>query len=168
MHRLATLADLDAVYSIYMDDDVIPYLGFGPMPRGEFARVLGDLVASKSFHVVECNGRIQGFYRVSRREGRARHVAYFGTFAVAREARGTGLARSIIEAAISRLHAEGVTRIELMLETDNTRALRFYRKMGFELEGTLRSAYKRESEPHYVDELYMGRLLPPLAGGGEV
>ena len=74
-----------------------------------------------------------------------------------------GLARSIIETAISRLHSEGVTRIELMLEADNPRALSFYRKLGFQLEGTMRSAYKRASDAHYVDELFMAMLLPPLA-----
>jgi hypothetical protein len=42
MHRLATLADLDAVYSIYMDEDVVPYLGFDPMPRDDFVKVLSD------------------------------------------------------------------------------------------------------------------------------
>ncbi len=167
MHRLATLADLDAVYSIYMHDDVIPYLGFDPMPCADFAEVLRDLVASKCFYVVEDHGRIQGFYRASRHEGRARHVAYLGTFAVAPEARTNGLARSIIETVISRLHAEGVTRIELMLEADNPRALRFYTKLGFELEGTMRCAYKRSGDPHYVDELFMAKLLSPLPGRAE-
>ena len=163
MHRLATLADLDAVYSIYMHSDVIPYLGFDPMPRADFVKVLRDLVASQSFYIVEQSGRVQGFYRTSRYEGRERHVAYLGTFAVAPEARGIGLARSIIETAISRLHSDGVTRIELMLEADNPRALSFYRKLGFQLEGAMRSAYKRASDAHYVDELVMAMLLPPLA-----
>jgi len=167
MHRLATLADLDAVYSIYMHNDVIPYLGFDPMPRPDFVKVLRDLVASQSFYIVEHSGRVQGFYRTSRYEGRERHVAYLGTFAVAPEARGTGLARSIIETAISRLHSEGVTRIELTLEADNPRALSFYRKVGFELEGTRRSAYKRSSDAHYVDQLFMAMLLPPLADRSE-
>jgi putative acetyltransferase len=167
MHRLATLADLDAVYSIYMDDDVVPYLGFDPMPRADFVKVLSDLVASKSFYVVENSGRVQGFYRASRHEGRARHAAYLGTFAVAPEARGTGLAKSIIETAISRLHSEGVTRIELTLEADNRRAFKFYTKLGFELEGTMRSAYKRSNDSNYLDELLMAKLLPPLASGSE-
>jgi ribosomal protein S18 acetylase RimI-like enzyme len=167
MHRLATLADLDAVYSIYMHDDVIPYLGFDPMPPADFVKVLSDLVASKSFYVVEHSGRVQGFYSTARHEGRERHVAYLGTFAVAPEARGTGLARSIIETAISRLHSEGVTRIELTLEADNPRALSFYRKVGFGLEGTMRSAYKRSSDAHYVDQLLMAMLLPPLADRSE-
>ena len=54
-----------------------------------------------------------------------------------------------------------------MLEADNPRALSFYRKLGFQLEGTMRSAYKRASDTHYVDELLMAMLLPPLADGSK-
>ena len=53
MHRLATLTYLDAVYSIYMHKNVTPYLGFDPMPPADFFKVLSDLVASRSFYVVE-------------------------------------------------------------------------------------------------------------------
>ena len=130
MHRLATLADLDAVHSIYMHSDVTPISGSPPTPRPDFVKVLRDLVASQSFYIVEHSGRVQGFYRTSRYEGRERHVAYLGTFAVDPEALGTGLERSIIGTAISRRDSEGVTRIELMLEADNPRALSFYRKLG--------------------------------------
>ena len=166
MHRLATLADTDAVYSIYMHEDVVPYLGYDPMPRTDFVAVMEQLVGSRTFFVVEREGRIQGFYRTVRQEGRARHVASLGPLAVAPEARGSGLARSMLETAIARLHAEGVVRVELMLEADNPRALKFYRKLGFELEGTLRCAYKRSSDPHYMDELLMAKLLPPCADDG--
>lgn len=164
MHRLATSADLDAVHAIYMDKDAIPYLGVDPMSRADFMTVMDGLVAGGDFFVVEHAGRIQGFYRAARQGGRAHHVAYLGTFAVAREARGTGLARSILETVIARLHDEGVVRVELSVEADNSRAIRFYGKLGFELEGTLRSAYKRSGDAHYTDELYMAKLLPPLAG----
>jgi len=60
---------------------------------------------------------------------------------------------------LTRLRAEGVRRLELMLEADNPRALRFYEKQGFEFEGRLRAAYRRSHEDHDVDELLMARLL---------
>jgi putative acetyltransferase len=167
MHRLATLADLDAVYYIYMDESVVPFLGFDPMSRADFVKVMSNLVESKSFYVVENDGEVQGFYRAARNQGRSQHSAYLGTFAVAPKARATGLAKSIIEAAISQLQAEGVSRIELTLEEDNVRAFKFYRKLGFELEGTMRSAYKRSTDSHYLNELLMAKLLPPLAGSSE-
>ncbi|MGJ4748874.1 N-acetyltransferase family protein, partial [Leptospira sp. SA-E8] len=134
-----------------------------PMPKAEFAQVLGELVATRCFYVVEKEGRVRGFYRTRRQEGRASHVAYIGTFAVAPSEHGSGFAASIIETVVARLQAEGVRRIELMLEADNPRALGFYRKLGFEHEGTLRAAYKRADQAHYVDELLMAKLLPPLA-----
>lgn len=31
-HRLATAEDLEAVHAIYMHEDVVPFLGFDPMP----------------------------------------------------------------------------------------------------------------------------------------
>jgi hypothetical protein len=89
LHRLATAADIDAVYAIYMDAEVIPFLGFDPMPLSAFDKVLNELIATQAFYVVELDGSIQGFYRASRHAGRARHAAYLGTFALAPEARGT-------------------------------------------------------------------------------
>jgi putative acetyltransferase len=158
-HRLATCEDFDAIYSIYMHKDAIPYLGFDPMPKAEFAMILDSLVATKSFYVVETDGRVRAFYRLSRQEGRAKHVVSFATFAVAPAARGSGLAREIIDYVVSRLQSDGITRVELTVEADNPRAYRFYTKLGFEQEGTLRSAYKRSSDAQYTDEIFMAKLL---------
>ncbi|QBK05248.1 N-acetyltransferase [Hylemonella gracilis] len=159
MHRLATLDDLQAVYALYMHEEVVPYLGHDPMPLAEFRAIMDELVASRSFYVVERDGQVRGFYRLSRHAGRARHGAYLGTFAVAPSERGTGLAASIIGDVVSRLRRDGVRRLELMLEADNPRALRFYEKQGFEFEGRLRNAYRRSDQDHDVDELLMARLL---------
>lgn len=159
MHRLATLDDLQAVHALYMHEEVVPFLGHDPMPLAEFTPIMAELVGSRSFYVVEREGRVRGFYRLSRHAGRARHGAYLGTFAVAPEERGTGLAAAIVEALVTRLSSEGVRRLELMLEADNPRALRFYEKLGFELEGRLRGAYRRSHQDHDVDELLMARLL---------
>jgi len=52
--------------------------------------------------------------------------------------------------------------VELMVEADNQRAFAFYTKLGFVQEGLLRAAYKRAGDPHYIDEIYMARLLTEL------
>lgn len=145
-----------------MHESVIPYLGYDAMSLDEFKPVFEALVRSQSFYVWDAEGRVRGFCRASRHEGRASHAAYIGTFAVAPDAQGSGLARRIIEQIIQTLQAEGVLRVELMLEADNPRARAFYEKLGFELEGRLRAAYKRGDEDQYVDELLMSRLLAPL------
>ena len=58
-------------------------------------------------------------------------------------------------------------RVELYAEADNPRALRFYAKLGFVHEGTLRQFYKRAHQAHYVDEWVMGLLLADDAPGAQ-
>jgi ribosomal protein S18 acetylase RimI-like enzyme len=163
-HRLAVPADLDAVHAIYMHERVVPYLGFDPMPRAEFVAVFEALLAGGGFHVVECRGLVCAFYRLVRHDGRARHVAGFTTFAVAPAAHGSGLADAVLETALARARAAGALRIELMVEADNPRAIAFYGRHGFVLEGRQRAAYRRAGEDDFVDELLMAKLFLPGRG----
>ena len=160
MRRLARNSDADAVYAIYMHDRVIPYLGFDAMSRAAFQPVFDALLATGRFYVVEADGRLRGFYKALRQEGRAAHVALLGAIAIDPSEQGSGLARAMLEEAIDALRSEGARRIELTVEADNPRALRFYQKLGFEQEGRLRAAYKRAGEDGDVDQILMALLLP--------
>lgn len=159
MRRLVRPADFDRVYDIYMHDAVVPYLGFDPMPREAFGKVFDPLFESGCFYVYEIDGEVMGFYKAQRHLGRAAHVAYLGTLAVAPEAQGQGVARSMLEDAFERLGNSGVTRVELTVEADNPRAIGLYERLGFVHEGTQRAAYKRACDNGYVDELMYGLLL---------
>jgi len=167
--RRATPHDLHAVHAIYMHPTVVPYLGVDPMPVEPFTAVFDALLATGRFVVVEIDGGVRAFYRTARYEGRTAHVAMIGTFAVAPDAQGSGLAALVIDHAIAQLRAEGVTRVELMAEADNPRGLRFYEKLGFVREGVMRAAYRRAGEAHPVDEIILARLLDevgtPTPGG---
>jgi putative acetyltransferase len=145
-----------------MHESVVPYLGYDPMPLEEFRPLFAELVESRSFFVMERNGQVKGFCRASRHRGRAAHAAYLETFAIAVDERGSGLARQLMEQVINQLEGQGVLRIELMVEADSPRALAFYKKLGFQHEGTLKAAYKRSHEGEYVDELFLAKLLAPL------
>jgi putative acetyltransferase len=157
--RLAHASDLDAVHRIYMHAKVVPYLGYDPMPIAEFRPIFADLVASNTFHIVEFEGEVRAFYRVQRHYGRAHHVALLTTFAVDPTLHATGLARAIVERLIAQLPAQGVRRLELSAEADNTRAIAFYEKLGFQHEGRLRAAYRRATDAHDCDEVMMAKLL---------
>lgn len=159
MRRLVTPADFDRVYHIYMHEAVVPFLGFDPMPQDAFAKVFDPLLESGCFFVFEIKGRIQGFYQVQRHLGRAAHVAYLGTLAVAPEVQGQGIASAMMEEALARLRSAGITRVELAVEADNPRAIAFYERLGFVHEGTQRAAYKRAGDDAFVDELLYGLLL---------
>lgn len=158
LHRLATLADLDAIYRIYQHPTVLPYLSVDGMTRADFADYLAALVVEGNFYVVEQVGEVLGFYRALRYDGRASHVAYLGTLAVSPAWRGQGVAQAIIRHALQQLFGAGVLRVQLMVEADNLPAQALYRKLGFEHEGTQRAAYRRGDD--YIDEWLMVRFAP--------
>lgn len=159
LRRLATPQDLEAVHDIYMHPDVVPYLGYDPMPLAAFEPIFASLVASGAFFVVPRDGVVRGFYRENRQKGRSRHVVTLETLAIAPSERGSGFAAAMIEESFALMRSDGVMRVELMVEADNARGIAFYRKLGFEPEGRLRAAYKRGHEAGYVDEVIMARWL---------
>jgi putative acetyltransferase len=157
--RPARSEDEDVVYDIYMHPSVVPFLGFDPMPRGDFRMVFRQLMDNDSLHVVEMNGQVAGFVKFNRQHGRAAHVATLGPLAISPSYHGSGLAGTMVRDAIDMLSTDGVTRVELLVEADNPRGLAFYRKLGFEYEGTMRQAYRRASDSAYVDEFVLAKLL---------
>jgi len=158
--RLAVESDLQAIFDIYMHPTVIPFLGFDPMPLPEFReKVFGDLLRSKCFFMIEREAAIAGFLKIARYPGRAQHVAMLGTFAIRPDLHGSGVAKPIMENVIQDLRADGVKRVEVIVESDNPKAIRFYEKLGFVMEGTLRQFYKRADQDHYVDDHIMARLV---------
>ncbi len=52
---------------------------------------------------------------------------------------------------------QGVTRLELTVMTHNEKAVKFYKKMGFQIEGKKVNSLKVDGV--YVDEYYMGKYL---------
>ena len=159
MRRLAAREDLAAVFAIYMNPEVVPYLGIDPVSLEDFEPVFSALVATGTFFVVQRDGEVRGFYRENRQKGRSRHVLTLETLAIAPSEKGSGFAAAMIDEAIELMRADGVLRVELMVEADNARGIAFYRKLGFEQEGRLRAAYKRADQSEYVDEILMARLV---------
>jgi ribosomal protein S18 acetylase RimI-like enzyme len=161
MRRLAVAGDFGEVYAFYMHAQVVPLLGVDPMLPEDFRAVFDGLLASGGFYVVEREGRVRGFYKAQRQQGRSAHAASLGTIAIDPAEQGSGLARAMLDEAIAALRQEGVRRIALTVEADNPRALRFYQKLGFEVEGRLRAAYRRAGAAADVDQLLMALLLAP-------
>ncbi|AMC33394.1 GNAT family N-acetyltransferase [Janthinobacterium sp. B9-8] len=159
MRRLAELSDLEPVFFIYMNAEVIHFLGFDPMPIEAFKPIFYEFVESRCFFVYEVSGELAGFYKASRHPGRASHVAYLGSLAVAPKFQGQGIAQIMVEEAIEELCRLGAKRIELIVESDNTRGLSFYTRLGFEIEGKLRKFYKRSHESTYVDDYIMSKIF---------
>ncbi|MCH8618084.1 GNAT family N-acetyltransferase [Undibacterium sp. TS12] len=159
MYRLAIPDDLHAVFTIYMDEAVLRFLGYDAMSLEQFSVIFEDLLASCSFFVYLQEDEVAGFYKVTRFTGRAAHVAQLGTLAVAPRYQGKGVAQAMLAVVIAELRQTGVRRVELIVESDNPRGLAFYQRLGFEIEGRLRQFYKRSGEAEYIDDFIMAKLL---------
>lgn len=140
------------------------YIVMGP---GEFTltveqerQVLADYAAADNcvFLVAEAAGRIVGMLNCKGGTRRAkRHEVVLG-ISVAREWRGKGVGKKLMERAVEWARGTGVvTRIELIVFARNEVARHLYESLGFVVEGCLRRAIRRNGE--YFDDLVMGLLL---------
>jgi putative acetyltransferase len=66
---------------------------------------------------------------------------------------GPALMTALLDVADHRL---GLKRVALRVNADNARAIRLYRKVGFEVESTLRRDVLRDGQ--FIDNLAMARL----------
>ncbi|WP_405013679.1 GNAT family N-acetyltransferase [Kitasatospora sp. NBC_01539] len=86
-----------------------------------------------------------------------RHVRQIQGLAVAREARGRGVGRALVEAVCEAVRAAGARRITLRVLGHNTPARRLYEACGFRVEGVLPEEFLLDGT--YVDDVLMGRSL---------
>lgn len=159
MKRLATPDDFAIVHAIYMHPSVIPFLGHEAKSADDFLPIYQDLCNRRSFYLYQVDGAIAGFYHLSRHTGRSSHVAYLGSFAVNPAFHRRGLGEKMLQELIDEARGNGIRRVELIVESDNRKALALYHKLGFVIEGTLRKFYKRADDPDYLDDHYLGLLL---------
>jgi ribosomal protein S18 acetylase RimI-like enzyme len=149
----------DAVREIYFHESAVPFLSHDVMSAEEFANVLREYAERRTFRVFESGAEVVGFLNVTRGTGRTRHVTQLGPFAIKATVQGTGVGHTIMEALVEELRQEGVRRVELVAEVDNPRAIRFYQRHGFEIEGTMRAACRRAYEQHDTDSYLMSLLV---------
>ena len=76
--------------------------------------------------------------------------AELGNIAVAPEARGAGVGRALLEAALERVRLRGVRECFLEVRESNRRAQDLYRRGGFETVGRRRRYYTRPVEDALV------------------
>ncbi len=111
--------------------------------------------------VAVIEGRLAGQISLQRFEHRRSHACGLG-MVVHEDFAGRGCGTALMEAALD--YADrwlSVWRIELNVYTDNDRAIRLYKRHGFEEEGVFRGYAYRDGQ--YVDSMAMARLTGPLA-----
>lgn len=100
---------------------------------------------------------VLGCCDVLRQFGQARqHAGRLGIW-LAPAARGQGLGRRLLEAAIDGAKERGITRIELSVRIDNPVAKQLYERCGFVVEGLERRCMRVDGQ--YIDAWLMALLL---------
>lgn len=110
------------------------------------------------FLVSVVQDRIVGF---SRCEGsqlrRFYHKVEFGV-CVQKEFWGCGIGKNLLKQSMAWADSNGITKITLNVLETNEKAIALYKKLGFEIEGTLRND-KILSDGKYYNTIVMGRCI---------
>ncbi|MEV5317512.1 GNAT family N-acetyltransferase [Streptomyces sp. NPDC052687] len=133
-----------------------------PAPDEPFFR---DTAGPDDHLVAELDGRVVGYIRLgfpTPLPSNA-HVRHIRGLAVAEEARGKGVGRALLRAAVEDARARGFRRITLRVLGHNAPARALYASEGFEVEGVQPEEFYLDGA--YVDDVLMGRkLTQPTAG----
>ncbi|WP_127358937.1 GNAT family N-acetyltransferase [Actinacidiphila soli] len=112
-----------------------------------------------AYLVAEADGVLAGYIRLVPATPLAcnTHVCQIQGLAVADTARGQGVGRALVSAAMAEARAQEARRITLRVLGHNAPARRLYGSLGFAVEGVLPGEFLLDGE--YVDDVLMGRPL---------
>ncbi|MFC7917162.1 GNAT family N-acetyltransferase [Streptomyces sp. NPDC057386] len=127
-----------------------------PAPDAPFFR---DTAGPGDHFVAELDGRLVGYIRLGHPTPLEsnRHVRFIGGLAVAEEARGRGVGRALLRAAVEEARTGGYRRITLRVHGHNTGARKLYESEGFVVEGVQPEEFLLDGT--YADDVLMGMRL---------
>ena len=159
MIRLATIADFDYLYSLYMHPEINPWLLYEMMPAETFRPIMEELLHKKALYIYEQEDMAVGMFKLVPMKFRNSHIMYLGGVAIHPDHTGKGYAKEMILDAIDLVKSMGFTRIELTVATSNQRAIDLYSRCSFVTEGILKNYTYLASEGRYIDEQVMALLI---------
>ena len=112
----------------------------------EFLQSIRHLTLEKMF-LYEISGKIVGICNLKGiNKVRIRHRTELG-ITVLKDYWSRGIASELINYAVDYCRLNSIKKIELTVRTDNERALKLYKKAGFEIEGEIKSFF-------YINGIY--------------
>ncbi|MFC8080273.1 GNAT family N-acetyltransferase [Streptomyces sp. NPDC057307] len=143
-----------------LDHDTWSFLhAVTPRQEAPFEPFFDSRHRPQDYLVAEADGRIAGYLRSVAPTPLAcnAHVRQIQGLAVHEWARGRGVARLLLRAAMERARAEGAVRMTLRVLGHNKPARALYEAEGFVVEGVLPGEFFLDRQ--YVDDVLMGRSL---------
>lgn len=133
-----------------------------PSPDRVRSFVLNGLRNGMTQFVAVDQGRVVGWCDVNPKTHETlRHSGVLG-MGVAASHRGQGVGSALLRTTLEAASARGITRVELVVRTDNAAAIALYEKYGFEFEGRLRDYMIVDGRAY--DALQMARLAGHESG----
>lgn len=157
--RRATTADAAAIWGI-----IAPTIRAGetyalPREMSKAAALAYWMGEDRETFVAEAGGRVLGTYYLRANQlGGGAHVCNCG-YMTAAEAAGQGVARAMCAHSLDHARTRGYRAMQFnFVVSTNTRAVRLWEALGFEIVGRLAEAFDHPSHG-YVDALVMSRKL---------
>ena len=151
----ATQADFEGVYEILMHEEVNPFMNYPILDKSEFAEIWLEIF--EKLYLWKEDENILGMIAITKGTHRVKHIAYIEKLAINQSISRKGLGTIFFDEIMNQLAKENIIKVELNVETDNQRAINFYKKLGFEIEGTRKKALNREGD--FIDNYFMAKML---------
>ncbi|MET9828693.1 GNAT family N-acetyltransferase [Streptomyces sp. NPDC006385] len=130
-----------------------------PPPQPQYRPFFDERHVPDDYLVAELDRRVVGYICLAFATPLASnaHVRQIQGLAVADEARGRGVGRALIRAAVEEARRRGARRLTLRVLGHNTPARKLYESEGFVVEGVLPEEFFVGGA--YVDDVFMGRSV---------
>ncbi|MFI8874405.1 GNAT family N-acetyltransferase [Streptomyces sp. NPDC055243] len=130
-----------------------------PAPQLPYPPFFSERFGPRDHLVAELHGEVVGYIRIGFPTSLLAnaHVRQILGFAVADEARGRGVGRGLVRAAVELARRQGARRVTLRVLGHNTPARTLYASEGFVVEGVLPGEFFLDGA--YVDDVLMGLVL---------
>ncbi|MFE9770319.1 GNAT family N-acetyltransferase [Streptomyces sp. NPDC005931] len=130
-----------------------------PPPKPPYDSFFSERSGPRDHLVAEYDGRLVGYVRLGFPTALASnaHVRQIRGLAVAEDARGRGVGRALVRAAVEEARRRGARRITLRVLGHNTTARALYESEGFVVTGVQPEEFCVDGT--YVDDVLMGRPL---------
>lgn len=138
--REAVTADLLAIYRI--EKASFPQ----PWPFAAFERYVGE----PAFLVAEIGPGVAGYVVADTVSNHGRPLGHVKDIAVHPDYRGEGVGSELLERALSRLAADGITEVKLEVRESNDRARELYETFGFEHRRTIPQYYDNDENAYVM------------------
>lgn len=161
--KKANESDASQILAVMKDAEQSGYMLYAPDERNLAPASLSKLIQSinqsptSGFFIAEHDDEILGYLLLKAETlSRTSHRAQIAV-GVHSKSRGKGIGTALFDYVIQCAKESQLHRLELTVIEHNEQAVHLYKRMGFEVEGVKRNSLLIDG--HYVNELYMSKLL---------